>query len=211
MGLLPDLGPGYRPAEGARGANVADMLAASDLDVLWVVGANPIKNRSLSSETAFVVVHEMFMTETAARADVIFPAASAYEKDGTVTNVTGEVQRLKRGLTKMGTKTDLEIMGHLAKEMGVKTLGPAKPDAVFEEIRGKVHGYNVPLPVISSGGAAQTLPLNGRVPVESQPELVQSARDTLFTSGSLSRYSKTLNTVLERTKVRLYDSGATAP
>jgi NADH-quinone oxidoreductase subunit G len=142
---------------------------------------------------------------------VIFPAASAYEKDGTVTNVTGEVQRLKRGLSKMGTKADLEILGHLAKEMGVNTLGAAKPDIVFEEIRRKVHGYNVPLPVITSGGAAQTVPLNGRVPVELRPELVQSARDTLFTSGSLSRYSKTLNAVLERTKVRLYDSGVTAP
>ena len=41
------------------------------------------------------------MTATAERADVIFPAASAYEKDGTVTNVTGEVQRLKRALKKM--------------------------------------------------------------------------------------------------------------
>jgi NADH-quinone oxidoreductase subunit G len=211
MGLIPELAPAYHPAEGPRGMNVADMLAASDLDVLWVVGANPLKNRSLGSANAFVVVQEMFMTETAARADVIFPAASAYEKDGTVTNVTGEVQRLKRGLTKMGTKTDLEIFGHLAKEMGINTLGAAKPEAVFQEIRRTVHGYNVPLPVIASGGAAQTVPLNGRVSVESRPELVQSARDTLFTSGSLSRFSKTLNTVQERAKVRLYDSGVTAP
>ncbi len=187
------------------------MLAASDLDVLWVIGANPLKARSLTSANAFVVVHEMFMTETAARADVVFPAASAYEKDGTVTNVTGEIQRLKRALTKMGTKSDLEIMGHLAKEMGVSTLGAAKPDVVFQEIRQSVRGYNVPLPLIAAGGAAQTVPVNGRVTAQLQPELVQSARDTLFTSGSLGRYSKTLNTVLERTKVRLYDSGNTAP
>jgi NADH-quinone oxidoreductase subunit G len=211
MGVVPEYGPGYQSIDGAPGLNLADMCAASDLDVLWVVGANPLKNRSLTSSNAFVVVHEMFMTETARRADVIFPAASAYEKDGTFTNTTGEVQRLKRAVSKMGTKTDLEIFGHLAKEMGVTTLGAAKPDAVFEEIRRKVHGYNISLPVIASGGAVHTVPLNGRVPVESRPELVQSARDTLFTSGSLGRYSKTLNTVLERTKVRLYDSGVTAP
>ena len=47
--------------------------------------------------------------ETAQRADVIFPAASAYEKNGTVTNVCGEVQQLKAGLKVMGAKSDLEI------------------------------------------------------------------------------------------------------
>ena len=61
----------------------------------------------------------MFLTETAQRADVVFPAASAYEKNGTVTNVCGEVQRLKAGLKVMGAKPDLEIIGLLAKEMGV--------------------------------------------------------------------------------------------
>ena len=61
----------------------------------------------------------MFLTETSQRADIVFPAASAYEKSGTVTNVCGEVQRLKAGLKVMGTKPDLEIMGLLAKEMGV--------------------------------------------------------------------------------------------
>ena len=65
--------------------------------------------------------------------------------------------------------------------------------------------------MLRTGGAAQTIPVNGRVPVASRPDLVQSARDTLFTSGSLGRYSHKLNSVIERDKVRLYDSGVTAP
>ena len=138
----------------------------------------------------------MFLTETAQRADVVFPAASAYEKNGTVTNVCGEVQRLKAGLKYMGAKPDLEIMGLLAKEMG-QNIGIWLPDKVFDEIRKNVHGYNVALPVIASGGAAQTVPVNGRVPVTPRPDLIQSARDTLFTSGSLGRYSKALSSVLE--------------
>ncbi len=48
-----------------------------------------------------------------------FPAASAYEKNGTVTNVCGEVQRLKQAINVMGTKPDLEIFGLIAKEMGL--------------------------------------------------------------------------------------------
>jgi len=66
---------------------------------------------------------------------------------------------------------------------------------VFEEIRRTVHGYNVPLPVVATGGAAVTMPLNGRV--AALPGIIQSAGDTLFTSGSLSRYSKILNSVME--------------
>ncbi|HYP15401.1 MAG TPA: NADH-quinone oxidoreductase subunit NuoG [Bryobacteraceae bacterium] len=210
LGLLPDLGAGYH-ASGKRGMTMADMCAATDLDVLWVVGENPLLDREFRSEHAFVVVHDLFLTETAQRADVVFPAASAYEKDGTVTNVTGEVQRLKRGLSKMGAKPDLEIIALLSREMGVKAFSGLKPEAVFEEIRATVRGYNVPLPVLQTGGAAQTVPVNGRVSSAPVPELIRSSRDTLFTSGSLGRFSKALNAVLERDVVRLYESGISAP
>jgi NADH-quinone oxidoreductase subunit G len=195
MGLLPDLGPGAHAVD-TPGLAYDHILAAPDLDVLWVVGANPLQQTKLASEKAFVVVHEMFLTETAQRADVIFPAASAYEKNGTVTNVCGEVQRLKSAIKFMGAKTDLEIIGLLAKEMGAD-IGIWLPDKVFDEIRKTVRGYNVALPIVASGGAAQTVPINGRVSAASRPDLIQSARDTLFTSGSLGRYSKALSSVKE--------------
>jgi len=195
MGLSPNLGPGYQ-ATGASGMAYDEILSAADLDVLWVVGANPLKRAKLGATNAMVVVNEMFLTETAARADVIFPAASAYEKNGTVTNVCGEVQRLKAGLKVMGTKSDLEIIGLLSKEMGVN-IGIWTPEKIFEEIRKNVRGYNISLPIVATGGAAQTSPVNGHVPAGSRPDLIQSARDTLFTSGSLGRYSKKLNSVVE--------------
>jgi NADH-quinone oxidoreductase subunit G len=74
-------------------------------------------------------------------------------------------------------------------------LGIWLPEKVFEEIRKSVHGYNVPLPVLATGGAAVTVPLNGRV--AALPGTIQSANETLFTSGTLSRYSKILNEVME--------------
>src|SRR5437868_11801538 len=120
----------------------------------------------------------MFLTETGQRADVVLPAASAYEKNGTVTNVCGEVQRLKAAIKTMGTKPDLEVIGLLSKEMGIN-IGIWSPEKVFEEIRKTVRGYNIPLPVIAAGGAAQTAAVNGRVPVQSRPELGWSARATL--------------------------------
>jgi len=188
MGLIPRDG----------GMSREQMLASSDLDVLWVVGANPLKSAPLAAKGAFVVVQDLFMTETAKRADVILPAASAYEKSGTVTNVCGEVQKLKAAIKVMGAKADLEIFGLIAKEMGsdvVKTVGIWSPDKVFEEIRRTVQGYDVAMPVIATGGAAPTMPLNGRV--AALPGTVASAGDTLFTSGTLSRYSKILNSVME--------------
>jgi NADH-quinone oxidoreductase subunit G len=150
MGLLP--GPG--------GLSLAEMMAAEDLDALWVVGANPLKRCRLAAKNAFVVVQDLFPTETARAADVVLPAASAYEKSGTVTNVCGEVQRLKKALETPGTKPDLEIFRLIAREMGLDLTGE-----VGKETR-------------------QGLP-------------VESAGDTLFTSGTLGRYSKMLNAVKE--------------
>ena len=122
-----DMGPDLLP--GSAAADVEQMLAAPDLDALWVVGANPLEDAALAPKAPFVVVQDLFLTETAQAADVVLPAASAYEKTGTVTNVCGEVQRLKKGLQAMGTKPDLEIIGLIAKEMGLAALvGPWLPD-----------------------------------------------------------------------------------
>jgi NADH-quinone oxidoreductase subunit G len=195
MGLTPELLPGYEPS-GQSGMRVHEMIEA-DLDVLWVVGANPLKSGA-ARKAGFLVVQDLFLTETAQQADVVLPAACAYEKNGTVTNVTGEVQRLKRAMETMGAKPDLEIMGFIAREMGAAAvLGPWTPGHVFEEIRKNVRGYDIPLPVVETGGAAQTMPVNGRIPVESRPDLVRSDRNGLFASGTLGRYSKVLNSTLE--------------
>jgi len=178
MGVAPELLPGYRPS-GQPGMRLDEMISAP-LDVLWVVGANPLKNGA-ARQAGFMVVQDLFLTPTAAAADVVLPAASAYEKNGTVTNATGEVQRLKRAVETMGAKTDLEIMGFLAREMGVAaSLGPWLPDAVWEEIRENVPPY---------AGA--------RIPVDERPDAVRSGHNGLFASGTLGRYSKVLHSVLE--------------
>jgi NADH-quinone oxidoreductase subunit G len=199
MGLTPELLPGYLPS-GQPGMHVNEMIAA-ELSVLWVVGANPLKG-GLPRKAGFLVVQDMFLTETAQQADVVLPAASAYEKNGTVTNTSGEVQRLTRAINTMGAKTDLEIMGFIAREMGAAAvLGPWVPDTVFAEIRNSVHGYDIPMPVLATGGAAQTVPVNGSIVVdpgvELRPDLVRSDHNGLFTSGTLGRYSKVLNSVVE--------------
>jgi NADH-quinone oxidoreductase subunit G len=201
MGLLPGLGPGYTPvAAGWALDEIMEAASAGHLDALYVVGANPVRRFPLIPGSCFVVVQELFLTDTARCADVALPAASAYEKSGTVTNTCGEVQRLKKGLTVNGTKTDLDILSLVAREMGWD-LGVAHPptlaNEVFEEIRRTVRGYDVSAATLLAGAAVPAVTLNGPAPHPSRPELIVSANDTLFTSGTLGRYCQALNEVPE--------------
>jgi NADH-quinone oxidoreductase subunit G len=172
------------------------MLSDPNLEALWVVGANPLSRQNLTAAGAFVVVQDLFLTETARRADVVLPASSAYEKNGTVTNVCGDVQKLTRGPKTMGAKSDLEIIALLAKEMHAD-LGILKPETIFNEIRRTVPGYDVPLAVIETGGAAPTEPGGDLVSIQSRPELIRSATNTLYTSGTLGRFSNMLSSLIE--------------
>jgi NADH-quinone oxidoreductase subunit G len=144
MGLFPDLLPGYVPVTSpalfaeysglptAPGKTLPEMFAAAVADqigALYVVGANPIMSLGIepqSLKNTFLVVQDLFLTETAALADVVFPAASLYEKSGTVTNTFGDVQMVKKAADRAGVKPDFEILVRLANAMGVevKSLVP---------------------------------------------------------------------------------------
>ena len=141
MGLLPDLLPGYTPVStpGAFGEYTArngsadlsepglDLLQIFDaagegkLSALYVVGANPVGRFSIdpaSLRDTFVVVQDMFLTETAALADVILPAANLYEKAGSVTNSYGDLQQVAKAGDRAGVRTDFEMIVRIADRMG---------------------------------------------------------------------------------------------
>ncbi len=144
MGLLPDLLPGYVPvtAPGAfaeytglsamPGKTLVEIMKSADkgeLGALLVVGADPVAKHSVKPKAlkkTFVIVADIFLTETAALADVVLPAASLYEKSGTVTNTFGDVQIVRKAADRAGVKPEFEILVRLADAMGVdvKTLVP---------------------------------------------------------------------------------------
>ncbi len=68
----------------------------------------------------------MFLTETAALADVVLPAANAYEKSGTFTNTCGDLQLVKKPAKSPATKSDFEMIVRIADAMGfdVRKLVP---------------------------------------------------------------------------------------
>jgi NADH-quinone oxidoreductase subunit G len=104
-------------------------LNGATAGALLFVGANPAAKDGVDParlKNTFVVVQDLFMTETAALADVVFPAASLYEKTGTVTNTFGDLQLAKKAADHAGVKPDFEIIVRLADAMGadVKKLVP---------------------------------------------------------------------------------------
>src|SRR5438046_8746253 len=93
-----------------------------NLKALYVVGANPIGRLGIDPfalAQAFVVVQDMFLTETAIMADVVLPAANAYEKSGTFTNTCGDLQIVKKAGEGTATKSDFEMIVRIANAMGV--------------------------------------------------------------------------------------------
>jgi NADH-quinone oxidoreductase subunit G len=219
MGLLPDLLPGYASIGNAAarerfgklwgaalperaGLTVRKMMegaAAGKLQALYVVGANPVKTFGVSADRLagleLLVVQDLFLTETAARADIVLPAMCAYEKDGTVTNTAGEVQLLRKAADAMGPRSDFDILRFVSHQLARLGLGRAipwrTPEQAFEEIRQSVPGYSVSLANLLAGGAEAAAPIwspDGRATYDAPAGTVFSSRDTLFTSGTLGRY-----------------------
>src|SRR6266853_231551 len=97
--LWRSLLPALPDAPGLNIPQMFDAAKSSKLKALYVVGANPVGRLNVGPATlkdTFVVVQDMFLTETATLADVVLPAANAYEKSGTFTNTCGDVQMLKK-------------------------------------------------------------------------------------------------------------------
>ena len=228
MGLLPDRLPGYAHTDDAAAREAFERLwdavlpakaglttpamvdAAQNgkLKALYVMGANPLAHFGTlgfgRGKLELLIVHEMFLTDTAKVADIVFPAASAYEKDGSVTNTSGEIQLLHKAAEVMGPRSDFDLLRILSHQLERLGLGKAfhykSPAAVFEEIRKAVPGYDVQAAGLLTGGAESThmrVAKNGHAPYDVPVGLIRSARDTLFTSGTLGRFCTMMESLPE--------------
>jgi len=173
-----------------------------------VVGANPLKTFGVAQPDRLaglelVVVHEMFLTETAQRADVVLPAASTYEKDGTLTNTAGEVQLTHRAVDAQGPRSDFDLLRILSHQLGMLGLGsPIRlrtPEAAFDEMRKSVAGYDLSYASLLGGGSElATASCKAAEPSYEAPAgAVFSSQDYLFTSGTLGRYCSRLTSTNE--------------
>ncbi|HDO34901.1 MAG TPA: formate dehydrogenase subunit alpha, partial [Nitrospirae bacterium] len=160
MGCSPDMYPGYQkvviPAIRARfekewgvklsekaGLTAPEMIDASggEFKALYVMGENPVMSdpdmahtKKALNQLDFLVVQDIFMTETAELADVVFPAVSFAAKEGTFTNTERRVQRVRRAIIPPGeSKEDSWIIMQLSGRMGYEMKYSAMNE-VFTEI-----------------------------------------------------------------------------
>ncbi|MCD4717897.1 MAG: molybdopterin-dependent oxidoreductase, partial [Desulfobacterales bacterium] len=161
MGGLPNVMTGYQPvadpmvlekfskAWGANlsatpGLTITDMVPAmleGKLKGLYVIGENPKLsdpdwnhfNHALK-ELEFLVVQELFLSETAQVADVVFSAASVAEKEGTVTNTERRCMQIRKAIDPIGdTLADWEIISRLSTAMGYE-MSYESPEQIFNEM-----------------------------------------------------------------------------
>jgi len=105
--------------------NVIDLALNSKLKALYIVGENLVVNypngkkiKEACKKIDFIVVQDTFLTETAQLADVVLPAATFAEKEGTFTNMGMTVQRLNKAIKPVGdVKPDWQIICSLAQKM----------------------------------------------------------------------------------------------
>jgi predicted molibdopterin-dependent oxidoreductase YjgC len=162
MGALPDRLPGFQHVENdevrqkfdrfygvtlpaKRGWHLSDMFNAmgrGDLRALYVIGENPVQSEAdqnratrLLEGLELLVVQDLFLTETAQRADVVLPAAAgAFESEGTFTNSERRVQRVRKTLNPPGeAREDLAIICDLARKLGHNWVPDA--EAMWNEVR----------------------------------------------------------------------------
>ncbi len=135
--------PKYNNSVGAHdmtpGRKAADEVVKTSKALL--IGGS-LQDASILQGKDFVVVQELFQTETTAFADVVFPAGSFAEVDGTFTNNAGNVQRVRKAIEPVHqSKPDLMITALIAREMGTEFGYDFSASMVFKAIADSVPAY----------------------------------------------------------------------
>ncbi len=169
MGALPDFLPGYQDLQDAQAIKafeerwgcrlpvnkgltaleMVDRAKEGKIKGMYIIGENPVLSfpqRNLVEEALasldFLVVQDMFLTETAKLATVVLPASSFAEKDGTFTNFEGRMRTVRKALEPFeNCLPDWEIILKLATKLG-HTMPYSSPQEVLAEVVEQVPLYH---------------------------------------------------------------------
>lgn len=160
MGALPNVYPGYQkvidPAAREKFENAWGVALDKDaglmipemfdkanegvLKAMYILGENPVLSdpntnyiRSGLEKLEFLVVQELFLTETAEYADVVLPAASFAETNGTFTNTERRVQRVRKAIEPLPGRTNWQVISALATKLGYPFNYP-DTETIFAEM-----------------------------------------------------------------------------
>ncbi len=162
MGGLPNVYPGYQPVgapqvrekfENAWGyplnpnpglflTEMFDAVEEGRIKAMYIIGENVLLSepdarhaQKALEQLEFLIVQDIFLTETARMAHVVLPAATFAEKDGTFTNTERRVQRIYRAIQPVGeSRPDWWIICQIARRMGARGFDYEHPAEIMEEI-----------------------------------------------------------------------------
>ncbi len=142
-------GVSLSPKAGLALTEIFPAVHEGRIKAIYLVGENPALSdpdsnhiREALEKLEFLVVQDIFLTETARMADVVLPAASFAEKDGTFVNTERRVQRVRQAIEPVGnSKPDWWIACQLAKRMGGQGFDFEHPSQIMEEIAGLTPSY----------------------------------------------------------------------
>lgn len=265
MGALPNVFPGYQSVTNTSarwklesawkcalsdkpGLPVTEMIEAASpgkIKAMFVAGENPIMSEPHTIHTKraiqqleFLVVQDIFPTETAVLADVILPAAAFAEKDGTFTSTERRVQLIRKAVDPPGeAKPDWQIISLLADKLGYP-VSYRDPTEIMEEIASltpiyggirydRLEGYGLQWPCVNetdqgtpilhrkkfTRGLGKFHPVEYRTPAESVSKMYPLILTTgrvleHWHTGSMSRRARVLNTINPNGAVDLHPDDA---
>jgi len=264
VGCLPIYLPGYQKVDDASvrtkfesawgvklpekpGLTMVEMINAcgKEIKALYIMGENPMLSdpdinhvRETLKKLELFVVQDMFITETSELADVILPAASFAERDGTYTNTERRVQRIRKAIEPMGeSRPDWEIICQVASKLGYE-MHYDSPKEIMDEIasltpiyggiaydRLDFEGLQWPCPNKEhpgtkylhkekfSRGLGKFVPIEYKPPAEETdkeyPMILTTGRTLFhFHTGTLTRRSPTLNELLSEGYVEVNPTDA---
>jgi NADH-quinone oxidoreductase chain G len=234
MGCVPDMLPGGRPLhigdfkhtfervwkrdipknEGLTFLEIIEGINNKNIKALYVIGENPVFNtphgsslKEILKSLEFLVVQDIFLTETADCADVVFPALGWAEKEGTYTNLERRIQRLKKALDSSLGLEDWKILAEVSNIMGY-TMEYSKTENIWEEISKvsplyrdltykEVSGGNCLWPYHGEPlrGEKKEIPVTDVTVRDYKADFYLVPEKLLFHSGTLSRRSKALRSI----------------
>lgn len=170
VGALPNVYPGYQRVDndeiqtkfekawnvslsdraGLTHVEIFDHIENGDIKAIYLMGENPVISEANSKHVTealkkikFLVVQDIFLTETAKFADVVLPGVSFAEKDGTFTNTERRVQRIRQAIAPIGdARYDWLITCQIAQKMGKEGFAFSSPKKIMEEIASLTPSYH---------------------------------------------------------------------
>lgn len=202
-GMRPDLLPMHKQPStfGLNAVQVVQKAASDGWDILYVAGANPAKKypkelwKKARKGLKFLVVQDLFLTETAKEADVVLPTLSFIEKEGSFINIEGRIQKVRPGKDiPHNIYSDGEIFNLIAMRLGIML----HQDPFFANSLDRTH-----IQISRKVTPAKTEPYKA-----SPRSLSASFSTTLFDQGVRMKHNTHVSQLTQEPAIRIYPTDA---